>query len=137
MPVVQDRLQRYLAPGVRLSSCHQRTALWGQAEYSRSDKGWCLRLRLQRPAHSPLFTGLLTVQKPCRMDAQAAPWSGPVVRRAPAPTLQHMIKSPWTRILQPQSSLQMTAAPAYEQPQTQTTSQPPSFLPTETLRGNK
>ena len=88
--------------------------------------------------HTPaLFTGLLTVEKPCCMDAQAALWSGRVVRPAPAPTLQHTIESPWMRILKPQSSLQMTMAPTYKQSQTQTTCQLPSFWPTETLRGNK
>ena len=84
--------------------------------------------RSSEALHTPtLLTGLLTVEKPYRMDAQAALWSGRVVRPAPAPTLQHTIKSPWMRILQPQSSLQMTLAPTYEQSQTQTTSQLPSF----------
>lgn len=78
-------------------------------------------VRSSEALHTPaLSSGWLALEKPCREGAQAALWSGRVVRPAPAPTLQHTSECPRTGILQPQSSLQRTAAPTCEQSQTQT-----------------
>ena len=93
----------------------------GASRIQQKCQGMMSEARSSEALHTPaLSSGRLTLEEPCREGAQAALWSVLVVRPAPAPALQHTSESPWTSILQPQSSLQMTVAPTCEQSQTQT-----------------